>query len=371
MSAVLESPAPDANLAAKPMRRPRRVAGTIDTPEALHQPKPTGHAPQGCESDHVPAATFTAAPISPSPRVHGSIAEAVLRLLAENHTDFERIRIATQNRLRSLRQVYLIEEGVDTPEVVRLGVTIEMMEKLEHAAELDLCRALRAHPLGPWVKRTIGIGEKQGARLIAAIGDPYWNTLHDRPRTVSELWAYCGYHVLRTGHSCSDAQRSSAGPDPLTPSHDPAEAHKDCAGGHSLRTDHLTTESHDQIVGAESSSNPGHPLRDTQTGAAGVAPSRKKGQKANWSSDAKMRAFLCAESCIKQARSPYRTVYDAGRAKYAEALHPAECRRCGPTGKPAQPGSPLSAGHQHARALRLVVKTILRDLWLEAREVSA
>jgi hypothetical protein len=31
---------------------------------------------------------------------------------------------------------------------------------------------MRAHPLGPWVKRTTGVGEKTGARLLAAIGDP-------------------------------------------------------------------------------------------------------------------------------------------------------------------------------------------------------
>jgi hypothetical protein len=62
-------------------------------------------------------------------------------------------------------------------------------------------------------------------------------------------------------------------------------------------------------------------------------------------------------------------VYDAAREQYAEAVHPTECVRCGPAGKPALPGSPLSAGHQHARALRRVSKEILRDLWLEARMV--
>lgn len=41
----------------------------------------------------------------------------------------------------------------------------------------------------------------------------------------------------------------------------------------------------------------------------------------------------------------------------------------GPAGKPAPTGSPLSTGHQHARALRLVAKTVLRDLWREARRI--
>lgn len=38
-------------------------------------------------------------------------------------------------------------------------------------------------------------------------------------------------------------------------------------------------------------------------------------------------------------------------------------------GKPAQPGSPLSLGHQHARARRLIAKTILRDLFEEAKRI--
>ncbi len=48
----------------------------------------------------------------------------------------------------------------------------------------------------------------------------------------------------------------------------------------------------------------------------------------------------------------------------ADKTHTVECVRCGPSGKPAQPGSPWSKGHQHAHALRVVGKEILRDLWV-------
>ena len=82
-----------------------------------------------------------------------------------------------------------------------------------------------------------------------------------------------------------------------------------------------------------------------------------------------MRAFLVAESCIKQSGTPHRAVYDATRAKYADALHAAECIRCGPKGKPAPIGSPLSDGHKHARALRAVAKEVLKELWREARRI--
>ncbi len=117
-------------------------------------------------------------------------AGALLLVYADAVDDLECVRIATENRVRSLRQV----KGMDgTPEEARLAGMVDALKALEHQATLDLKRAMRAHPLGPWVKATKGVGEKQAARLLAAIGDPYWHRLHNRPRTVSELWAYCGW----------------------------------------------------------------------------------------------------------------------------------------------------------------------------------
>lgn len=49
------------------------------------------------------------------------------------------------------------------------------------------------------------------------------------------------------------------------------------------------------------------------------------------------------------------------------AVHRVPCHRCGPAGRPALIGSPLSDGHKDARALRLVAKAVLRDLWMAAR----
>lgn len=276
-----------------------RAADAMDTTTHRHEPRP----------------------------LHGSIAAAELRILADSLDDLEKLRIATDNRIRALAQVYGITDDDATPEVLRLRALADGITKLEHSAELDLCRAVRHHPLAGWVKRTIGIGEKQGARLIAAIGDPYWNTLHDRPRTVSELWAWCGYKVVPVGQGNGNAQKSTA-------------------DGHTNASQ----------TGPANHSTP-----------AGVAQARRRGERANWSAEAKMRAFLVAESCVKQAKSPYRPVYDATRLKHAEAVHASDCRRCGPAGKPAQAGSPLSPGHQHARALRAVAKEVLKDLWREAR----
>ncbi|AWN02405.1 hypothetical protein SEA_CONCEPTII_74 [Mycobacterium phage ConceptII] len=220
---------------------------------------------------------------------------AILGLAAETVDDLESVRIANENRLRSLTDPKLYGLDVRHPDVAALAVMVEQLKETEAAAVKNLQKRMRKHPLGPWVKQATGVGEKQAARLLASIGDPYWNSLHDRPRTVSELWSYCGY---------GDASR--------------------------------------QV--------------------------RRKGVQANWNSDAKVRAFLIATSCVK-SKGVYRDIYDEARRKYADAVHTSECKRCGPAGKPAQPGSPLSLGHQHARALRAISKAVLKDMWLESKRL--
>ncbi|HHX46149.1 MAG TPA: hypothetical protein GX718_02075 [Brevibacterium sp.] len=231
-------------------------------------------------------------------------------MLAEVLDELETVRIANENRVRQLTRTEADSDGeergfgltLDNPMVQKLVTSVEALAQAEHEATLNLQRAMRAHPLGPWVKSQAGVGEKQAARLLATIGDPFWNDLHDRPRTVSELWAFAGYAV------------------------------------------------HD-----------------------GHAQARRRGERSNWSADAKMRTYLIAVSCVKQSaeKSKYRRVYDEGRAKYADAAHPHDCKRCGPAGKPALAGSPLSAGHQHNRAIRLISKELLKDLWIASRDLYA
>jgi len=79
----------------------------------------------------------------------------------------------------------------------------------------------------------------------------------------------------------------------------------------------------------------------------------------------KMLVHLNAEACMKQPNgSRYRDVYLDARAKVLDKTHTVECVRCGPSGKPAQQGTAWSLGHQHAHALRIVGKELLRDMWL-------
>jgi hypothetical protein len=72
-------------------------------------------------------------------------------------------------------------------------------------------------------------------------------------------------------------------------------------------------------------------------------------------------------SCAVGATWPYRRVYEARRRVTLNRVHAEPCVRCGPSGHPAQAGSPWSDAHRHADALRIVGKAILRDLWLAAR----
>lgn len=373
-------------------------------------------------SHPAPAAARDPAAIEQATPRSRSLLDPALAFAADVLDDLERVRIANENRLRQLTRSGEDADGEERgfgldeshPDVARLAAIVETLRGVEHDAELELARKLRKHPLGPWCKAQKGIGEKQAARLLAAIGDPYLNSAKGTPRTVSALWAYAGLHVLPVGHGSTDTQEPAADRNQLPASHARNDDHARAAGGAQLRADQTARANHqafvgpDQLPGQTSSAaqitiagNGGDSDQssyDNQDAAVGVAPRRRRGELANWSTLAKTRCYLIAASCIKQLDSqcravhgrsdthtspdgealrhldgcgcsPYRVVYDTGRAKYADAAHDVACAQCGPSGKPAQPGSALSAGHQHARAMRLAMKAILRDLWREARRI--
>jgi hypothetical protein len=198
---------------------------------------------------------------------------------------------------------------------VRVNSVVIDMGDLEKAAIKNLEDVLRQSAWTSWLTATKGVGAKQLGRFLSATGDPYWHIVEDRPRTVGELWAYCGYHAVPVDRD-----------------------------GRRIMLDDDAEEFHQ------------------------IAPRRQKGVQGNWSDDARKRAWLIANSCVKQAPdAPLRMVYDAARAKYAEATHIVPCIRCGPSGKPAAPGTDLNDGHKHGRALRAVSKEVLKRLWVESR----
>lgn len=224
--------------------------------------------------------------------------DPTLQTLATFLDDVEGLRKAGANRMRALTGTEPDEDGVirglgfseDHPVVKSIATMLDSLTQIESQNIKELQKSMKKHPLGPWIKSQVGIGEKQGARLLAAVGDPYMrmqdveyedgSVLKAGPRTVSQLWAYCGLHV-------SD----------------------------------------------------------------GEAVRRRKGQQSNWSTEAKTRAYLISTSCIKQAKSPYRKIYDDRRATTALS-HP-----------------DWTPGHSHNDALRIVSKEILKNMWIESKRL--
>lgn len=234
--------------------------------------------------------------------------DALLGTTARILDDMERSRKSIGNRINALARGGVDRDGRKRSLGAIPGVPDDRLQRLdkildnyilgEKSAIAELENQMKQHPLYPWVKAQKGVGLKQAARLIGAIGDPYWNDLHNRPRTVSELWAFCGYSVIE-----------------------------------------------------------------------GSAQKRKRGVKGNWSPEAKMRAYLIAAQCVKSGQGgKYESLYRAERVYYENAVHEQECAQCGTKGKPAAVGTPLKAGHKHARALRRVAKEVLKDLWSTSRD---
>lgn len=300
--------------------------------------------------------------------IERSLFDPALALAADILDDVEKVWVANQNRLRILTtpsdqpdkdgQCRGFGLTDDHPDVARLADMVAVLETLTDNATKHLEKVMRRHPLHPWIKAQKGLGDKQVARLLAAIGDPYIRpelTREDgtvepsRPRTVSELRAYAGYHVVPAGQASLATHSITAG--------------RGSAGRGD--TSHGMSEAHGQ--------------------SAGVAPRRQRSRKSNWNETARKRAWLVAKSIVKQrctpcknadgvhvaecTCSPYRVLYDATKAKYAGAVHKAPCVLCGSKGKPAEVGIPLKPGHIDARGLRAVSKAVLEDLWLEARHL--
>lgn len=263
------------------------MSATILPPAARPLPTPNDDTPPGASNlpqankeaapeIRAPAAT-NVRPTSPVPTpICGALAADLvkdLRLAAEKLDAIESARIP----LGQLAGDYESKGVLDLEFLAYLRGVEDTLKLEEHQATLQLVRVLRRHPLYPFIKGTVGLGDKQTARFLASLGnaDPGRNERDDRPRRgPAELWAYCGF-------------------------------------------------SPDQ--------------------------KRRKGERSNWNPTAKMRMRLIAESCVKQMHSPYRAVYDEARASWADR--------------------DTTDLHKHNHALRVVAKTILRDLWIEAQRL--
>jgi hypothetical protein len=249
--------------------------------------------------------------------------DPTLEMAAKIVDDLENMRKANENRLRQLTRDVEDSDGetrglglpLDHPDVARVAGIVEGIKHLEGEAIKNLQKVVRRHPLwNGFLKAQKGVGEKQSARLLAAIGDPYWHVPYNRPRTVSELWAYCGYHVLPGTHDRIDAQEAAG-------------------------------------VGIQTSTSSNTQTRLDTHCLYGVAARRTRGQKVNWNPDAKMRAYLIGTQCQMYFDSPYRIVTDQRRAHTA-ITHPEWTKL-----------------HSLNDGIRVATKTFLKDLWIAARDI--
>lgn len=223
-----------------------------------------------------------------------------LRIWAEMFHDAQQARIAQTNRA---------ERGGVDPDLY--AAYIDAAETAEKVARrhLILCyRRTVPDSIQAWVKGTHGIAEPTMARILGHLGHPRWATPH---------------HWEGTGSA------------------------------RVLVTDPPFERTVGQLWQYCGHGRPGRAQKGAN--AADLAALGSPGLK--------MLVHLASECCMKSKASPFRLVYEQARLDYADKAHGAECVRCGPSGKPAQPGTPWSAGHQHAAALRRVGKELLRDLW--------
>jgi hypothetical protein len=248
----------------------------------------------------------------------GLLTDLVLSLTAETLEHTERALIANQNRLRQYTRTEADSDGrvrgwgltLAAPQVQRLVGLIDAQQQVHDNMVLFLQQLMRAHPLWPWASQIVGVGEKQFARLLGALHDPYWNERDNRPRTVAELWAYTGFDTDENGI----ARRRKRGE---------RNGWNDTA---KMRV-RLIADSSIKWTGEDDKNGRHRP------------------------------------------RSQFRDVYERVREQQLTTVHTQPCIQCGTRGKPAVPGTPLRDGHQHGRAMRAVCKEFLKLLWRESKHL--
>jgi len=234
----------------------------------------------------------------------------VLRVLAATLDDLQQMRIMTANRIVAAERMY----GDALP---HLYEALDPLVDAERRAERMLAKVWRSHPLAPWARAIPGCGEKLMARLVAVIGEPSIRAVGCWARGVEgrRVWLVEGYE-----------ERSAA-----------------------------------QLVAY---CGHGDPARSVRTAGMTQEELFKRGNPA-----AKKAAWKLGYQFMRTPSSPYRAVYLAERARYAEKCHARTCPRCGARGRPALPGSPWSDNHKHHAAIRNTTHTFLVDLWRESRRL--
>lgn len=237
--------------------------------------------------------------------------DPVLSQFSVTVDELEAQRRAADSRLLRLIDPAGVGLKVTDPAVRQQTAVVDTLKTAERMAIRNLEKAMKSHPLGPWVQSQRGLGFKTMARLLGDIKDPYWKVQYagepgdltvvsEGPRTFDELCAYVGLHVID-----------------------------------------------------------------------GRAPRLRRGQRANWKLSARARLYNCVDPIIKDRQSPYRKVYDDAKLSLQSAVYSGTFAGVVVKGKEVKAGDPLTKSHIEARAKRKVMKAILRDLYNESRRLYA
>ena len=93
-----------------------------------------------------------------------------------------------------------LSRGHGVPEDAKAAVMLrnlhESYMEAEKLAVKNLEYTVKQTVFADFIRDTKGLGMKTAGRLLACTYDPYWHYGEDRPRLVSELWAYCGMSVV-------------------------------------------------------------------------------------------------------------------------------------------------------------------------------
>jgi hypothetical protein len=110
-----------------------------------------------------------------------------LRWLADMYEQTQRMRIAATNRARSILQG---RDMADASQAKFLEDLARQYQDIENDIVKRMAKAVKEHPVYPWLNNVKGIGPTLAAKLLGLIPDIESFT------TVSKLWRYCGLAVV-------------------------------------------------------------------------------------------------------------------------------------------------------------------------------
>lgn len=267
------------------------------------------------------AESISASPPSPQAvEIHGfsdnqaSRDLTALRMLAEMFADYQKTRIATGNRVGN--------GGVD-PEV--FGPSLDAIKATEKMIGKTLIAEYkRSVPasIRAWQEGSVGLGAHTFALLIGLLGHPR----HAHPKHWEAVPA----------RRCTNAKDISPEPSPESPTNAESSSNVEASDSRILVEDPPFERTLSQLWAYCGVGDPERRPRKGMSQEEAFRMGRRR--------DIGKVLHVIAEGCVKNVRSPYRSVYDDARVEYATR----------------EGWTPL---HQHNAALRRVKKEILRDLW--------